>query len=97
MKIKSSHLQLTKYAGVGVINTLVDFAVLNFLIYVFKEVTLATTYIYFKMVSFLFAVVNSYILNKKFVFDSGKRERITEGSLFLIVSVAGLLINIITW
>jgi putative flippase GtrA len=49
----------------------------------------------FKTISFLCAVLNSYLLNRNWTFEStGEKRRIAEGSQFLLVSCIGAAINV---
>ncbi len=86
-------MQFIKFAVVGGINTLVDLAVLNFLFFAFGREE-AGWYVVCKVIAFLAAVTNSYILNRRFVFNSSDAHVYREGSLFLLVSVTGLIINV---
>ncbi len=87
--------QFVKCASVGVLNTLVDFAVLNILmwatgIYSGKYIGILIG------ISFCFAVTNSFIWNKKWTFKNKsinakdlQRQIIT----FIIISLGGLAIK----
>ena len=84
--------QIGKFAVVGILNTVLDFAVLNTLISVsgISEGSMASA---FKGVSFIIAVVNSYYWNKHWTFSfKGKVER--EFLQFLVVSLIGFGINV---
>ena len=90
--IHSLTWQIARFGVVGIINTGLDFAILNILIY--------TTGIYsgawlsvFNTISFGIAVINSYFLNKYWAFGTGGSVRTTEVSRFLTVSLIGLTIN----
>lgn len=94
-KIKELAIQLSKFIIVGVINTGIDFAVLNLLM-------LTTGYNHglyfslFKTVSFIVAVTNSYLMNKFWTFNrqSQTSHLGTQISQFLMVSLVGLAINV---
>lgn len=81
--------QIIKFVVVGVFNTLLDFAVLNLLI-LLSGVASGTPFIFFKAVSFLIAVVNSYFWNRRWTFRSDKQVFIQ----FFVVSAVGLLLNV---
>ena len=49
-----------------------------------------------KAASFLVAVIQSYFLNKYWVFRAGSRRNMEETARFFTVSVAGFVINIAT-
>ena len=91
--------QFARFSIVGVINTAVDFLVLNILITIFGLTQQDPHYIYLKAISFTVAVINSFIWNKKFVFKKTISTKTTPSDThkeiwkFLIVSVVGLFIN----
>ena len=93
---KEPFLQVARFAAVGVLNTAVDFAVLNALILAFGldgDGRFAT----FKAVSFVVAVANSYVLNKLWVFRAGRigeRGTSREAASFVAVSAVSLLVNV---
>ena len=87
-----------KFIATGVLNTAIDFAVLNILIKLFG-VSSTHIYVLWKTISFFCALTNSYFMNKYWVFrhvetGSGMKSTLKEGSVFLLVSAGGLLINI---
>jgi len=85
--------QFTKFAVIGVINTGIDFLILNALVYV-TQIKEGTGLIPLNLISFTAAVVNSYYLNKRWAFqDNSSNEGGKKFSLFLAVSVIGALIN----
>jgi putative flippase GtrA len=107
MQVKAIHLkrryqgwiQFAKFSFVGILNTLVDFAVLNALIFFFGLTENDPKYIMFKVISFIIAVTNSFVLNKLFVFEDRHASdhhihfNAGETSKFFGVSLAGLLLN----
>jgi len=91
-RILSVFKQIGKFAVVGVLNTVLDFAVLNVLITMsgVSEGTLASV---FKGISFIVAVVNSYYWNKHWTFNfKGKVER--EFLQFFVISLIGFGLNV---
>jgi len=94
-KVVETVFQFVKCASVGVLNTVVDFAVLNILMW--ATGIYQGEYIKFLIgISFCFAVTNSFIWNKKWTFRNKnvsskelKRQIIT----FLIISLGGLAIK----
>ena len=86
-------IQFIKFALVGVANTLVDLGILNVLIAIFNINKGGSGYFIAKAVSFSFAVVNSYILNRYWVFRGASSGTTSEKSSFILISVMGLLIN----
>jgi putative flippase GtrA len=95
--IPDSATQFFRFAIVGVLNTAVDFAVLNFLIVLVGLGVAGERYVVFKVISFIVAVLHSYAWNKYWVFRA-KGEKVKavtskESGSFLIVSSVGLLLN----
>jgi len=86
--------QFGKFGLVGVLNTLVDWGVLNFLMWS-TEIMAGVGYGFFKSISFILATTNSYFWNKFWVFQKNETKLTEwEASKFLAVSVVGFLINV---
>ncbi len=84
--------QIGRFAIVGVLNTVLDFAVLNLLI-TMSGITEGPAASAFKGVSFIVAVVNSYYWNKRWTFEfKGKVNR--EFLQFFVVSAIGFGLNV---
>ncbi len=83
-----------RFSIVGGINTVVDLTVLNLLILLEPRGRSGLVYSAFKTLSFLAAVTNSYLLNRKFTFQSKTAASSAQFTGFLIVSIGGLLINV---
>lgn len=81
--------QLAKFALVGVLNTAIDFGILNFLI-LGTGITGGTGIILINAASFSTALINSYFWNKEWVFAGSKRANFKS---FAIVTLIGLGIN----
>jgi putative flippase GtrA len=79
---------------VGMLNTALDFVVLNIFVYFFGTGANGELFIFFKSVSFLAAVTNSYLLNKWWVFEHDTAISVKEPLIFFIISCVGLLINV---
>lgn len=85
--------QFVKFGAVGVLNTVLDFGILNLLISIFKIYAGAGVAI-LNAVSFGVAVIHSYFWNKFWIFKKKETAGITgEFIQFLTVSVIGILIN----
>lgn len=84
--------QFAKFVEVGVLNTFVDFGVLNVLLF-FSEEVLGFKLIIFNSISFLAAVTNSYWWNKIWTFKKAGKFQQKEFSIFLMVSIIGLTLN----
>ncbi|OGI23879.1 MAG: hypothetical protein A3E91_00610 [Candidatus Moranbacteria bacterium RIFCSPHIGHO2_12_FULL_40_10] len=86
--------QFGRFVLVGIMNTLVDLAILNAetLISGVKE---GKGYAIQKGVSFIAAVIFSYFLNKKWTFqDASSENQGKKFSQFLAVSIIGMIINV---
>ncbi|HSX19147.1 MAG TPA: GtrA family protein [Candidatus Saccharimonadales bacterium] len=81
--------QLAKFAQVGVLNTAIDFGILNFLIG-YTHITSGTGIIVINAISFTVALINSYFWNKNWVFAGKTKANFVT---FAVVTVIGLLIN----
>ncbi len=86
--------QAGKFATVGISNTLIDWGALNLQI-LLTGITAGLFYPVFKGVSFLIAIINSFLWNKFWTFKKIKVEKTgTEFLQFLIISAIGLVINV---
>ena len=81
--------QAVKFVIVGILNTAVDFAVLNLLMLA-TGIVAGLGFSLFKALSFLVAVINSYFWNKHWTFQS-EREVFLQ---FLAVSAIGFFLNV---
>lgn len=90
--MKLSLTQFCKFAIVGVINTLVDFTVLNFLIWLFKIYS-GWQILFLNSISFACAVINSYFLNRYWTFSEEKEKVFFKFVNFFLISLIGVLIN----
>lgn len=85
--------QVLKFAVVGGINTGVDWVVL-FLLTSLSGVHEGEQIIYFNIIAFSAAVINSYVLNKRWTFrDSSAEGGGVKFTTFLAVSLVGVGIN----
>ena len=84
--------QLGRFAVVGVLNTIVDFAIFNLLIS-YASVNEGLLADVFKGMSFVVAVVNSYYWNKYWTFQVKERVK-SEVFEFLVVSLVGFGLNV---
>ena len=86
--------QLAKFVLVGGLNFLIDMGVLNFLIFS-TGVSTGITQSGFKSLSFLVALINSYVWNRYWTFKKEIRESISQELFqFFIISIIGFSINI---
>lgn len=89
--------QAAKFVLVGGLNFLVDIGVLNLLIFL-SGIAAGWLFSFFKAISFVAAVVNSYLLNKLWTFKDGATGKSAgkigkEFLIFLIVSLVGITLN----
>ena len=88
--------QFARFVLIGGMNTLVDFILLNILIWQFGISRNDPRFVYFKVISFAIASVNSFIFNKRWVFKS-KEGQSSRGSkvllLFTLTSAVALVLN----
>lgn len=86
--------QFVRFGLIGGLNTGVDLVILNILMFLTGLVD-GTPYSIFKSISFLFAAIFSYLMNKRWAFkDTSKNKSAQKFSQFFIVSAIGAFINI---
>lgn len=96
---------IAKFGVIGVLNTLIDWGVLGFLILYFavdpKEefislgVLSLTFYVLYKSASFVIANINSYFWNKYWTFSGNINKKTSQEFIqFFVVSVIGFFINV---
>jgi putative flippase GtrA len=92
-KYISIFFQIAKFGAVGAANFAVDIGILNLLIFI-SGVATGPTYTVFKIISFVFAVSNSYLWNKIWTFKkTDTKETGKEFGQFIMISVIGLVLN----
>lgn len=84
--------QIGWFTGIGVINTGVDFLVLNLLVVAVGNIS-SLVYLIFRTIAFLAANANSYFLNTRFTFVTERSAR-SYGS-FLGATLVGLGCNVL--
>jgi len=85
--------QFSKFIIVGLVNTGLDFGVLNLLI-LLTGIETGVGIAVLNSIAFSVAVVNSYFMNKYWTFGvKGEAVKTVEASKFLMVSLIGLAIN----
>lgn len=89
---KPVFFQIGKFASVGVLNTLIDFGVLNFLSLSF-QVFDGSLVALFNIIGFTLANINSYFWNKFWTFGSYKKKSTIEFARFFAISIIGISIN----
>jgi putative flippase GtrA len=92
--VKKLFQQFGKFFLVGIMNTLVDLAILNIEMAI-TGIVVGAGYSIEKAISFLFAVTFSYFINKHWTFqDKSKEGEGKKMSQFFAVSLVGMLINV---
>lgn len=91
--------QFGKFFVVGVLNTFMDLGVLNFLIFL-TNITHGYLFSVFKGISFIIAVINSYIWNRFWTFGGRQGSfyiffLVNVGSFLINVGIASLLVNVV--
>lgn len=84
--------QLVKFGIVGLLNTAIDFGILNFGS-ALTGIYSGTGIITINIISFSVAVINSYFWNRLWVFDKSGRIHFKEFLQFLVVSFIAIVIN----
>ena len=85
---KKTLWQMMKFAIVGVLNTLVDFAV-------FQTLNLTLGWVYAAQVlGYTFGVINSYLWNSNWTFREQRTRSAKEMVLFLLVNLASLGVSL---
>lgn len=86
--------QIARFAEVGVMNTFIDFGILNLLIWI-TRITGGLAIAPLNAFSFLCATSNSYFWNKFWTFSSSGEKKVSgkEFTQFLIISAIGITIN----
>jgi putative flippase GtrA len=86
--------QFIRFLMVGTFLAIIDFGILNILIYLFGIGSHGQFFPWFKGISFLVATINSYMLNKYFTFRHGGSVSAKEALTFVVVSLIGMTINV---
>ncbi|MDP3057703.1 MAG: GtrA family protein [bacterium] len=93
LKENKFFMQFGKFFIVGILNTGLDFAVLNFLMWM-TQTYKGPSMVIFGTISFAVAVTNSYFLNKYWTFGDKSKEQVPQQFIkFLAVAVIGLVLS----
>lgn len=84
--------QLSKFGSIGSLNAVIDFTILNLLSSV-SGIYKGPWLILFNALSFAIAVVNSYLLNKRWTFKHNRPGNPREFSTFFGIYLIGLGLN----
>ncbi len=91
----NKYSRFSKFIVIGVVNTIVDLSILNFILLI---IPFKTAYIFFvaRSFSFIVATLGSYLLNKHIVFSDRNREYNKKQFLsFVSLNSVSFIINII--
>ena len=85
---KKTLWQMAKFAIVGVLNTLVDFAV-------FQSLNLTLGWVYAaQVIGYTAGIINSYLWNSNWTFREQRTRSLREMGLFLLVNIASLGVSL---
>ncbi len=87
--------QAGKFAFVGVINTVIDLAVLNVLVWLGLQaafVVLGEKFLVANLISTFVAMINSFILNRQWAFKSQGKNIWAEIAKFFVITVIGMFV-----
>jgi putative flippase GtrA len=84
--------QFGRFVVIGLMNTAINFAVLNLLSFAFG-ITKGEKIIWIAVIAFTIATTNSFYWNKRWTFHDTTVDHGQEFTLFLIVSIVGAAIN----
>jgi dolichol-phosphate mannosyltransferase len=90
-KKKKIYREIVKFGIVGLVGTVIDIGIYNFLIF---GAGLASMYVA-RTISFIASASNNYILNRKWTFRSQEKRVARQFTQFFIVSLIGLGLNLI--
>lgn len=94
-RLKRIIRQFSKFFIVGIVNTGIDFAVLNIEMQI-TGISSGPELVFLNVISFSIAVVNSYFMNKRWTFEDKRPEAdksAVKFSQFIGVSLVGLGVN----
>ena len=87
-EVKKTAWQIVKFAIVGVLNTLVDFAV-------FQTLNLLLGWVYVaQVIGYSCGIINSYLWNSNWTFREQRTRSFREIALFLLVNIASLGVSL---
>jgi len=84
--------ELAKFSTVGIINTIIDLAILNILSFAFN-ISSGYEIIALNVIALTCAIINSYFMNKKWTFKKRDSTFYKEFTLFLLISTISGIIN----
>jgi putative flippase GtrA len=82
-------VQFVKFAVVGVLNSAIQY-----LVFLFLYSFIGTQYLLASIIGYVAGMTNSYILNRRWTFQSRNQKRLTELSRFVAVNLVSLGVNL---
>ena len=97
--LKDMAVQLIKFCGVGVINTAVNFGLFQLLIMIGPEESAFPQYKYIaQTVSYVLAVLCSYLLNRHFTFKAGGQKAVASAiKMYIQSGIVFLIMQGLLW
>ena len=93
-RIQPVFFEFGKFLVIGLSNAIIDFGVLNLLI-LLTDIERGHYFSLFKGLSSIAAIVNSYLWNRVWAFESSEPEKPKEFLQFVVVSFIGVIINVV--
>ena len=84
--------RFSKFSVVGLINAVVDLAVLNLLLWAYPTEQ-PWQFVLYNLVALVLANVNSYVLNSLWTFRGQAHPGLKQGGLFALQALAGVLVS----
>ena len=84
--------RFSKFSVVGLINAVVDLAVLNLLLWAYPTEE-AWQFVLYNLVALVLANVNSYVLNSLWTFRGQAHPGLKQGGLFALQALAGVVVS----
>ena len=84
--------RFSKFSVVGLINAVVDLAVLNLLLWAYPTEE-AWQFVLYNLVALVLANVNSYVLNSLWTFRGRAHPGLRQGGLFALQALGGVLVS----
>ncbi len=85
-------MQFIRFGLVGFANTLIDFGVLNLLLF-FADYPAGSGLVFCNSIAFSAASINSYLMNKNWTFSDRQSGTVSQFGMFMLFTLAGLIIN----
>lgn len=90
---KKQFIRVARFAAVGTLSSSIEFSLINFLFFL-TGVSSGVYFSVFKAITFTVAVINSYLFNKLWTFESKNKKIHTEFAKFFASNLIGLSLNV---